>query len=240
MDPTVAKRNAQAEARLKELRLPPLQQKSIDALQKNLQRTAGRRALIEKVARQHGVDPDELYMKFVIETRGSDDPENPGVSPKGAKGPFQMKDDIRAKFEDRSIKDPFVREATTAAKFYSDLQKRNKFESHAARSAAYNFGEGNLREWAGSAPKELNDETTNYIAYSKYLEPIFAEKRSKERTAGAAAAVPPPPKLEELGPLEYAKRKLTGTLRTPEQFEQETAAYHQQVDAARTAPAKSK
>lgn len=240
MDPTVAKLNARAEARLRQLKLPPLQQKSIDALQKNLQRTAGRRALIAEVARKYGADPDELYMKFVIETRGADDPENPGVSPKGAKGPFQMKDDIRAEFEDKSIKDPFLREATTAAKFYSDLQRRNKFESHAARSAAYNFGEGNLREWAGAAPKKLNDETTNYIAYTKYLEPIFAEKRTKERTASAAADVTPPAKLEELSLAEYAKRKLTGTLRTPEQFEQETAAYHQQVDAARTAAAKPK
>lgn len=178
-DPEVAKRNAQVEERLKNLELPVLRPESKKALEANLERTAGRYDLISQVAQRHGVDPDELYAKYVIETRKSADPENPGTSSAGAQGPFQLMKNTREKYVDPSITDPFERDADAAAKLMADIKKRNDFSNDAV-AAAYNYGESNVRQWGGNAASSLPSETTNYLAYARELRPILRE-RSMQR-----------------------------------------------------------
>jgi len=241
MDPEVAKRNAAAEERLRKLALPALREKSKTSLETNLERAKPRYDLIKTVAERHGIDPDELFLKYVSETRNEADPENPAVSSKGATGPFQVMPKVRAKFEDKSIKDKFEREADLAARHMADFQSRNKFESPEARAVVYNFGEGNFRDWGGQASKPLNDESTNYVAYSKYLGPRVEQHRAQRaQRAGEQAmvrAAKPPAQLEELSLAEHVKRRLTGELRTPEQYEAERAQFNQVTETARKAAA---
>lgn len=246
MDKEVAKQNAQAEERLRKLALPPLRAESKKALEDNVGRTIGRFAIIRQVAERHDVDPLELYTKYVVETRGEDDPENPKVSPKGASGPFQVMPKVRAEFEDKSIQDPFEREADLAARHIADFQKRNQFGSADARSVVYNYGEGNFRDWGGRASEPLNDQSTNYVAYSRYIKPALkkgiadlaarqGELRAGEQAMVSAASAPAP--LEEMDIVDYYKRKLTGNLRTPEQYEAERAQFNQVTESARKAAA---
>lgn len=190
-DQEVAKRNAQAEERLKNLSLPALREQSIKDLDASLERTAGRYGLISQVAQRHGVDPDELYAKYVIETRKEPEPEKPRVSPRGASGPFQLMPDTRKAFEQADIADPFERDADAAARLMADIQKRNDL-SPDALSVAYNLGEGNLRKYGGNATSSLPDETTNYIAYSRYLRPKLRETTMKTELSKAASAIPAP------------------------------------------------
>lgn len=190
-DPEVAKRNARVEERLKTTAFPTLREESIKALDANLERTAGRYDLISQVAQRHGVDPDELYAKYVIETRGAEDPEKPGVSKKGTSGPFQLMPDTRKAYEQADITDPFERDADAAARLMADLKKRNDF-SPDALSIAYNYGEGNTREWGGNAAKKLPDESTNYIVYSRYLRPKLRDTTMKTELARAASQIPAP------------------------------------------------
>ena len=190
-DQEVAKRNAQAEERLKNLSLPALREQSIKDLDANLERTAGRYDLISQVAQRHGVDPDELYAKYVIETRKEPEPEKPRVSARGASGPFQLMPDTRKAFEQADIADPFERDADAAARLMADIQKRNDL-SPDALSVAYNLGEGNLRKYGGNATSVLPDETTNYIAYSRYLRPKLRDTTMKTELAQAASKVQAP------------------------------------------------
>lgn len=190
-DPEVAKRNAQAEERIKNLSLPALREESIKALDANIERTSGRYDLISQVAQRHGVDPDELYAKYVIETRGEADPEKPKVSSSGASGPFQLMPATRKAFEQADITDPFERDADAAARLMADIQKRNDL-SPDALSVAYNLGEGSLRKYGGDATSNLPGETTNYLAYSRYLRPKLRETTMKTELAKAASAIPAP------------------------------------------------
>lgn len=208
-DPEVAKRNAQVEERLKSLPLPVLREESKQALATNLERTSGRYDLISQVAQRHGVNPDELYAKYVIETRGAKDPENPGVSTKGASGPFQLMPKIRKSYTDPSITDPFEREADAAARLIADVSSRNGF-SPDATAVAYNYGEGNAREWGGNAVKKLPTESVNYVAYARYLRPILREQ-SKERDLLTAKAAVPVPKYEKQGFADYLMGKPSPT-----------------------------
>lgn len=246
MDKDVAKRNAQAEKRLRDMVLPPLRPESKKALEENIGRTIGRYDIIRQVAERHKVDPLELYTKYVVETRGEEDPENPKVSPKGASGPFQLMPNTRAAFENKSIADAFEREADAAARHIADLQERNKYGSADARSVVYNYGEGNFRDWGGRASEPLNDQSTNYVAYSRYIKPALkkgiadlaarqGKLRAGEQAMVSAASAPAP--LEEMDIVDYYKRKLTGSLRTPEQYEAERAQFNQVTESARKAAA---
>ena len=249
MDTDVAKRNAVAEDRLLKMEFPPIREKSMTALSNNLERAKPRYELVKRIAEQYNVDPNELFLKHVIETRNEPDPENPPISPKGASGPFQVMPEVRAKFEDKSIKDTFEREATPAARHMADVQARNSFGSPDARSVVYNYGEKNFRDWGGQAANRLNDQSTNYVVYSRYLAPILDQKTPEwsgatgRQRAGVQAALksqattPIPAPLEEMGFLDYYKRKLTGDLRTPEQYEAERQRFNQVTDQARKAGA---
>jgi hypothetical protein len=50
-------------------------------------------------------------------------------------------------------------------------------------------------------------------------------------------AAKPPAQLEELSLAEHVKRRLTGELRTPEQYEAERAQFNQVTETARKAAA---
>jgi hypothetical protein len=225
-DPEVAKRNAKAEERIKNLTLPELRPESIKALDESLRRTTGRYDLIKTVATRHGVDPDELYAKYVIETRGSADPESPGTSKSGASGPFQLMPNTRKAYEQADITDPFERDADAAARLMADIQRRNDF-SPDALSVAYNLGEGKTREYGGNAAKELPTEATNYIAYSRYLRPLLRDQTIKAELAGAAASIPAP-KYEPQDYWEYVKGK-------PSPSDLAIADYDRKVAAAKAA-----
>lgn len=241
MDLTVSKRNAQAEKRLAEMTLPALRDESRQKLAESVERTTKRYDLISQVAKRHGVDPDELYMKYVIETRGAKDPERPGTSAKGATGPFQLMPTIRKKFEDKSVSDPFERDADAAARFLSDLQKRNQYSNPEIRAAAYNFGEGNVRDWGGDASKSLNDETTNYVAYQRHLMSEMPKLLEAKRSAAgdkaelaARQASPMPKKMDEdMNIFEYYGRRAMGSLESPQEYEAKVAARQAGLDAAR-------
>lgn len=243
MDPTVAKRNAAAEERLSRVARRALTADERASIDRNLERTAGRFELIEKVARRHGVDPAELYTKYVVETRGSVDPENPKVSPAGAKGPFQLMPDERKLWIDPQIADPFEREAEGAARYLADLQKRNRFGNPSIRSLAYNWGEGNVRKWGGDATMSLKKEPSQYIVLAEDVMPRVQEKirmrdmdrAHRKESAAAQAAVSAPEPLKELGPLEYAKARITRNYRSPEQYQGEMAAYDAAVRDVKTA-----
>lgn len=180
MDPRVAKKNAQAEERLKLLATPALRPESMKALDESMRRAEGRYELIKTVAQRHGIDPDELFAKYVIETRKSVDPENPGTSSAGASGPFQLMPNTRSSYTDATISDPFERDADAAARLMADLKKRNDYSPDAI-SVAYNYGEGRFRNWGGDATQSLPDESTNYLVYSRYLRPRLREQ-AQERT----------------------------------------------------------
>jgi hypothetical protein len=210
MDPKVEKLNALAEDRLKNLPLPKLREKSLAALTSNLDRAESRYGLIKSVAERYGVDPEELFAKYVIETRGAANPESPGTSSAGASGPFQLMPDIREAFINSKISDPFEREADAAARLMSDIQKRNKF-SPDMLSVAYNYGEGNLRDWGGNAVAELPQESVNYVAYSQQLRPELkrraTERRRREMEMGLleAKASVPAPEYKKQGFIDYMR-----------------------------------
>ena len=226
MDPVVAKRNAQAEERLKNLALPELREETITALDTNLARTADRYDLIKDAAQRYGVDPDELYAKYVIETRGEVHPETPRVSSAGASGPFQLMPNTRKAFANPAIKDDFEREADAAARYMADMQKRNGF-SPDALSVAYNLGEGKTRQFGGDATTTLPTETTNYLAYARYLRPKLRQQTMDAELAAAAASVPVP-KFEKQSWPSY-------TMGEESPVAKATAEYDRQVQAARDA-----
>jgi hypothetical protein len=234
-DPEVAKRNAQAEERIKNLTLPALRPESTKALDDNLKRTEGRYDLIKTVATRHGVDPDELYAKYVIETRGSANPESPGTSGAGASGPFQLMPNTRKAFEQADITDPFERDADAAARLMADIQQRNDL-SPDALSVAYNLGEGSLRKYGGDATSSLPGETTNYLAYSRYLRPTLRKQTMDTELAQAASAVPAP-KYRDTGFLEDTGRVIARTVAGYKSSETDDAIadYDRKVAAAKAA-----
>lgn len=118
-----ARRLAMAETRLAQLPKPALRALSQAYLDNSIERALPRFNELVPVAKQYGIDPIELFAKHVIETRTELDPNNPGVSDVGASGPFQIKPDMRQKLENKSIKDPFLRDADIAAQIIAEGYK---------------------------------------------------------------------------------------------------------------------
>jgi hypothetical protein len=169
-----ARRLAMAETRLAQLPKPALRALSQAYLDNSIERAMPRFNELVPVAKQHGIDPIELFAKHVIETRTVPDLSNPGVSEKGATGPFQIMPKVRAKLENKSIKDPFLRDADIAAQVIAEGYK-NKV-SPQGRAVAYNYGVGNYRNWGATPTEKLPDEALNYVVYSDYLTPKVAAR----------------------------------------------------------------
>jgi len=172
-----ARRLAMAETRLAELPKPTLRALSQAYLDNNIERALPLYQALAPIAQRHGIDPVELISKHIVETRTEPNPLNPKTSEKGASGPFQIMPDNR-KLENKSIKDPFLRDADIAAQLIAEGVKGKV--SKQGRAVAYNAGIGRYREWGADPTAELPDEAVNYVVYSDYIEPkIAARLKSK-------------------------------------------------------------
>jgi hypothetical protein len=169
-----ARRLAMAETRLAQMSKPTLRAVSQAYLDNSIERAIHRFEELEPVARQHGIDPVELFNKHVIEMRTEPDPKNPKVSAVGASGPFQIMPDMRQKLENKSIKDPFLRDADIAAQIIAEGYKGKL--SPQARAVAYNAGVGTFRKWGADPTASLSDQAVNYVVYSDYLTPKVAAR----------------------------------------------------------------
>jgi len=197
---TIAQRQDKAERMLEDLRLPKVRPDNLVLLRQAVDHTYqdGRYAKLQKVAKEVGVDPDDLVVFTAIEKRKSEDMSNPGTSSAGATGEFQIIPDTRQRFAHITDPDPYVQDAKIAAHLLKDIRTRltpsRKFEV-----AAYNAGEGTLREWAaGNRPKGLSQETINYLAYEPEVRKMIAARKQerqdlREQNAIKSAATPPAP-----------------------------------------------
>lgn len=172
-----ARRLAMAETRLAELPKPALRALSQAYLDNNIERALPLYQALVPIAQRHGIDPIELISKHIVETRTEPDPLNPKTSGAGASGPFQIMPENR-KLENKSIKDPFLRDADIAAQLIAEGVKGKV--SKQGRAVAYNAGIGRYREWGADPTAKLPDEAVNYVVYSDYIEPkIAARLKSK-------------------------------------------------------------
>lgn len=209
----VKRRNLIADERLATMEYPPIQQKNLKKLTESMAHAydPARYAKIKKAAARHGIDPDELARVTIVELRQEDNRDNPAMNPESlASGPFQIRPDIREKFQNKTIKDKYLREADTAAAFLADLKKRNSDVSDKFHLAAYNYGEGNIRENA-SPTMEFPQETVNYLVYDDEVKKMQAQRRAKLRA----------PKIAEGQKLIESSNKATAELTARQKQEAE-------------------
>lgn len=192
----VKRKNLIADERLATLEYPEIQPENLVKLRESMAYAydPARYGKIKQAAARHGLKPDELARLTIVELRQETNRDNPKSNPEsGASGPFQIRPDIREKFQNKAIKDKYLREADTAAAFLADLKKRNSGVSDQFHLAAYNYGEGNIRENASPMMK-FPQETINYIVYDKEVRKMQADRRAgkvaenEKRIAESAAA----------------------------------------------------
>jgi hypothetical protein len=193
---TVKRKNLIADERLATLEYPEIKPENLVKLRESMAHAYDpvRYEKIKKAAARHGLKPDELARLTIVELRQEPNRDHPATNPEsGASGPFQIRPDIRDEFQNKAIKDKYLREADTAAAFLADLKKRNTGVSDKFHLAAYNYGEGNIRENASPMMK-FPQETINYIVYDDEVKKMQAQRRAgklaenEKRIASSAQA----------------------------------------------------
>ncbi len=136
----------------------------------NLQETKGIDAIIEEVARTHGVEPGLIRAVIEVESGG-----NPlAVSPAGAQGLMQLMPATGAELGVRNPFDP-AENIMAGTRYLRQLMDRYQGNVRLAL-AAYNWGMGNLEKRPGAMPRE----TQRYIAK---VENIYRSQKEALQTA---------------------------------------------------------
>jgi hypothetical protein len=135
------------------------------------------RKLVEKAARQHGVDPHLATAITAVES----DFDRTRNSPKGARGPMQLMPATAARFNVADPCDP-VANIEGGVRYLRLLL--DEFRNPIVAVAAYNAGEDRIYEYGGVPPF---DETVNYV--SKVINHQLGLPSPRLTKSGAAPVV---------------------------------------------------
>jgi|DEB19_MinimDraft_3_1074340.scaffolds.fasta_scaffold12831_3 hypothetical protein len=121
------------------------------------------RAVIEQVAKKRNVPADWLLGIFSVEQQGNEKYGDYKASSRaGAKGPFQITDEMAKKFNIN--RDDVASSADGTAQVLAELRDRLGTTDPLVLGAMYNAGDRIVRQYGGDANTQLPIETQQYTA----------------------------------------------------------------------------